>query len=101
MLEELLDDIVSENVGRQLHGVGLDLSKDPVLLVAVRILELLLDEARAVLVAAELDDVIVDGLIIRQSIIQHFSTTKHNTLSSQRLVLLFSLKSSNRALRRL
>ncbi len=57
MLEELLDDVVSKHVLHQGGGVGLDFSEDLVLLVAVGRLELLLDEAGPVLIAAEFDDV--------------------------------------------
>ena len=62
VLEELLHDVVAEDVRHQLQRVGEDLPEELRLLVAVGGLQLALDEARAVLVAAELDDVVVDVL---------------------------------------
>lgn len=60
VIEELLHHIVSEDILHQLHRIRLDLSEDLVLLVAIRSLQLLLNESRTVLVAAELDYVVVD-----------------------------------------
>lgn len=62
MLEELLDDIIAKDVLHELNSVRLNLSEDSVLLVAVRCLELLLDESRALLISAKFDDVVVDVL---------------------------------------
>ncbi len=62
VLEEFLDDIVAEDILHELDGVGFDLPEDLVLLVAIGSLELLLDEAGAVLVTAEFHDVVVDIL---------------------------------------
>lgn len=62
MLEEFLDDIITEDVGHELNCVGLDLSEDLIFLIAVRGFELLLDKAGAVLITAELYDVVIDIL---------------------------------------
>ena len=63
MLEELLDHVVAKHVGHQLKGVGVDLGEELGLLVAIRRLQLGLDEPRAVLVATKLHDVVVDILV--------------------------------------
>jgi DNA-directed RNA polymerase len=60
VLEELMKPIVSENVGRQVQGVLSNFGKDDLLLVAVCRFELLLDEARAVLISAKFNNVLVD-----------------------------------------
>ena len=60
MLEKLLNDIVAKHVLHELDGVHLQLLEHLVLLVAIRRLQLLLNETRAVLVAAEFDNVTVD-----------------------------------------
>jgi len=65
MLEELLNDVVSKDVGHQLHRISLNLLEDPLFLVAVGRLELLLNETGAVLIPTELDYVIVDVLQMR------------------------------------
>lgn len=62
MFEEFLDDIIAEDVGHQLNGVGLNLPKDLILLITVGGLQLLLDEPGTMLIAAKLDDMIVDVL---------------------------------------
>jgi hypothetical protein len=62
MLKELLDDIVSEDVRHQLQGILSDLREHNLLLVAIRGLELLLDEPGSVLVTAELDNMSIDIL---------------------------------------
>ena len=59
VLKELLDDVVAEHVFHELNGIGLDLPEHLIFLVAIGGLEFLLDEARAVLVAAEFDNVVV------------------------------------------
>jgi hypothetical protein len=53
VLEELMKPTVSENVGHQVQGVLSNFGKDDLLLVAVCRFELLLDEARAVLISAK------------------------------------------------
>ena len=63
MLKELLDDIVAKHVRHQLDSVGLNFLEDTLLLVTVGSLELLLNETRAVLIAAEFADVLVDILL--------------------------------------
>ena len=63
MLEELLDHVVTEDIGHELQRIGLQLPEDLLLFVAVGRLKLLLDETRPVLIAAELDDVIVNVLV--------------------------------------
>lgn len=62
VLEKLLDHVVAEDIRHQLHGVRLNLLENALLLVAVSSLQLLLDETRAVLIAAEFTDVVVDIL---------------------------------------
>lgn len=62
MLEQFLDNIVAEDIGHQLEAVWLDLAENLLLFIAVRSLELLLDEPRAMLVTAELNDMVVDIL---------------------------------------
>lgn len=62
VLEEFLDDIVSKDILHQLQRVALELVEYTFLFVAVRRLEFLLDEAGPVLVAAELDHVVVNVL---------------------------------------
>jgi hypothetical protein len=62
VFKEFLDHIVSKNVGHKLEGVLPNLGKDNLFLVAVRRFELLLDEAGAVLVSTELNNVLVDIL---------------------------------------
>ena len=59
VLKELLDHIIAEDIFHELDSVWLNLSKNAVLLVAVRCLKLLLDESGAVLVTAEFCDMIV------------------------------------------
>ena len=44
MLEELLNNVVPKDVCHELQGIGLDLSKNLFLLIAVGRLQLLLDE---------------------------------------------------------
>ena len=53
VLEQLLNNVIAENISHQLQAVGLDLAENLLLLIAVGRLELLLDEARPVLVAAK------------------------------------------------
>lgn len=62
MLKQLLDDVVAKDIGHQLQAVGLDLAEHLLLLVAVGSFQFLLDETRAVLVAAKLNHMIVDVL---------------------------------------
>ena len=57
VLEELLYDVVAEDVGHEGVRARRDLLKDEALLLRRGALQLLLDEARAVLVLAELDHV--------------------------------------------
>lgn len=98
MLEQFLDHIVAEDVCHELKCIGLDLVEDLFLLVTVGGLQLLLDEARAVLISAELYDVIVDVLntlafVGRDHKLQH-------TFNSYFLVdLPFDLNSSSSTLR--
>ena len=57
-LEELLNDVVAEDVRHQTVGGGEDLLEDQLLLCGGGSLQLLLDEPGAVLVLAELHDVV-------------------------------------------
>ena len=62
VFEEFLNDIVTKHVRHQLKRVGKDFQKELGFLIAVCGLELLLNEARTVLVAAELHHMVVDVL---------------------------------------
>ena len=62
MFKHLLNDIIAENIGHQLQGIRLDLAEELFLLVAICSLKFLLDEARSMLITAELDNVVVDIL---------------------------------------
>lgn len=62
MLKQLLHNIVTEDIGHQLQTVWLDLSEHLLLFVAVGSFQLLLNKTRAMLVATEFDNVIVDVL---------------------------------------
>lgn len=59
MLKKLLNDIVAKNVRHKLQCVWLDLAKDALFLVAIGRFELLLNEARAVLVPTKLDYMVI------------------------------------------
>lgn len=61
-VKELLDDIVAKHISHERESVGEDLGKHGAPLVLVGVLELGLDESRAVLVAREFDDVTEDFL---------------------------------------
>ena len=61
ILEQLLDDVISENVLDELEGVmGNNLAEDDLFLIAGGGLELLLDETRAMLITTKLDDISED-----------------------------------------
>ena len=60
VIEELLDNVVSENVSDQWDGVGLNLTEDSLLFIRVGGFQFRLDESRAVLIAGELGDVVED-----------------------------------------
>ena len=62
MLEELLNHVVAKDIRHQLYRVGLNLSEHLVFFVAIGRLQLLLYEARTVLITAELDDMVIDVL---------------------------------------
>lgn len=62
VLEEFLDNVVAKYIHHELDGIGLDLLENLFFLIAVCGFQLLLDEARAVLIAAKLDNMIVDVL---------------------------------------
>ena len=62
VLEQLLNDVVAEDIGHQLKRIGLNLGKYLVFLIAVCCLQFLLDESRAVLIAAELNNMPVNVL---------------------------------------
>ena len=68
MLEELLDDIVSENVFHQLQSVGKQFVEDLLLFFAVGSLELALDKPRSVSMSAEFDNVVVGFLQVEASV---------------------------------
>lgn len=55
MLKEFLNDIVAKDVGHELVGFAKDLVKDHGLIVAACSFELVLYEARSVLISTELD----------------------------------------------
>ena len=58
VIEELLDNVVSENVSHQWDGIGLNLTEDSLLFIRVGGLQFRLDESRAVLITGELGDVV-------------------------------------------
>jgi hypothetical protein len=62
MLEELLNHVVAKDVGHQLQGIWKNFAKQLLLLVAIGRFQLLLNEPRAMLVAAKLNHVVVDIL---------------------------------------
>lgn len=62
MFQELLDNIIAEDVFHELGSIGLDLSEYLVLHVAIGGGEFLLDESRALLISAELNDMAVNVL---------------------------------------
>lgn len=62
MFEELLDHVVAKDIRHQLERVWKDLTEDLFFLVAVRILKLLLDEPRTMLISTKLYDVLVNVL---------------------------------------
>lgn len=64
VLEKFLDDIVAEDIRHQLKGVWLDLTEQLLLLVTVGSLQLLLDEARSMLVTTELNYMIIYILLL-------------------------------------
>ena len=59
MLEEFLNNVISEDISRELKCIRAYLSEDLVLVVTVGILQLLLDESRAVLITTEFDNMVV------------------------------------------
>ena len=59
MLEQLLNYVIAKNISHKLKRVGLNLSKNLIFLVTVCRFKFLLNETRAMLVAAEFDDVVV------------------------------------------
>jgi hypothetical protein len=63
MFEEFLDNVVAENVLRQLQAIALDFPEHLLFLVAVGRLQLLLKETGTILVAAKLNDMTIDVLI--------------------------------------
>ena len=67
MLEQFLNDIVSEQVGHELQRVWLNLVEDLILLGAIGGLEFLLNEARAVLVTRKFNDMVINILFFISS----------------------------------
>ena len=63
VLEELLNNIVAKYICHKLQGVGLYLAEDLVLLVTICSLQFLLNEPRSMLIAAKLNDVLIDVLL--------------------------------------
>lgn len=57
VLKKLLDDIVAKNIGGEVDCLGKDFLKNQFAVVVRGAFQLLLDKARAVLVAAKLDNV--------------------------------------------
>lgn len=60
VIEEFLNDIVAEHILHELHDIRFDLFEDELLLVAVGLLDLVLDEARSLLITAEFCNVALD-----------------------------------------
>lgn len=63
VLEKLLDHVVAEHIGHELHRIGQDLAKGLVFLVTVGRFELLLDESGPMLIAAEFNYMAVNVLL--------------------------------------
>lgn len=62
VLEELLDHVVAKNICHQLDRIWVKLPKNLIFLITIGCFELLLDEARTVLITAELNYIVVDVL---------------------------------------
>ena len=62
VLEQLLNHVVAKDIGHQLQAVRLNLAEDLFFFVTVGSLQLLLNEAGAVLITTELHNVVVDVL---------------------------------------
>jgi hypothetical protein len=62
MFKKLLDNIVAKHICHQLQAVGLNFTEHLLLLVAIRCLQLLLNEPRTMLITTELNNVIVNVL---------------------------------------
>ena len=63
MFKELLDHIISKDIGHQLSGIWVKFSKHLVFLIAVGRLKFLLDETRAMLVSAKFHNMLINVLI--------------------------------------
>ena len=68
VLEELLNHVITKDISHQLTCVRMELSKDLILFVAVCGLKLLLNEARAMLVTTEFDDMLIDILNLSERV---------------------------------
>ena len=77
VLKELLYDIVSKHILHKLQFILLDFTENPFFLVAVCRLQLVLDKSGAVLVSAELYDVIVNVLKPLLVLISHEISQDH------------------------
>ncbi len=60
MLKQLLDHVIPKKIAHELQGIRLDLFEDLFLFLAVGCLQFLLDEPRPMLVATELNHMVVD-----------------------------------------
>lgn len=106
MFKELLYHVIAKHIGHQLQGVRLDFPEDLFFLVAVRRLQLLLNETRAMLIATKFNNMVVDVLmsVSEMKVTSDPPAMKPKrsnfTFSSYRLFpLLLLLNSSRRALR--
>ena len=100
MFKEFLNDIISEDIGHQLEGIWSNLRKDDILFVRSGRLKLLLDEPRAVLIAAKFNNMIIDVLPV-DMLVYGFRLLFYKirqTLSSYRFVFAFFRKSSSNML---
>ena len=79
VLKELLYDIVSKHILHKLQFVLLDFTENSFFLIAVCRLQLVLDKSGAVLVSAELYDVIVNVLKPLLVLISHEISQDHIT----------------------
>ena len=59
MFEELLDNVVTEHIRHELPRIRVQLAEYSIFLVAICGLKLLLDEARAMLVTTEFDNMLI------------------------------------------
>lgn len=63
VLKKLLYHVITENIRHQLECVGLNFAEELLFLITISSLELLLNEARSMLISTEFNNVMVDILL--------------------------------------